>query len=53
MSPAEEPKRQEDYDVQKSKNMAKAQKMSKKVVDDTLVIGKKDFGDTSKIGKRV
>lgn len=53
MSPAEEPKRQEDHDVEKAKNMAKAQKMSKKVVDDTLVIGKKDFGDTSKIGKKV
>lgn len=53
MSPAEEPKRQEDHSVEKAKNMAKAQKMSKKVVDDTLVIGKKDFGDTSKIGKKV
>jgi predicted dienelactone hydrolase len=53
MSPAEDPKRQEDHDVEKAKNMAKAQKMSKKVVDDTLVIGKKDFGDTSKIGKKV
>lgn len=53
MSPVEDPKRQEDHDVEKSKNMAKAQKMSKKVVDDTLVIGKKDFGDTSKISKKV
>jgi hypothetical protein len=53
MSPVVEPKRQGDHDVEKSKNMAKAQKMSKKVVDDTLVIGKKDFGDTSKIGKKV
>lgn len=53
MYPSEEPKRQEDHGVEKAKNMAKAQKMAKKVVDDTLVIGKKEFGDTSKIGKKV
>lgn len=53
MSPAEEPKRQEDHGVEKAKNMPKAVKMAHKEVDDTLVIGKKDFGDTSKIGKKV
>lgn len=53
MTPADEPKRQEDHGVEKSKNMPKAVKMAHKEVDDTLVIGKKEFGDTSKIGKRV
>lgn len=45
--------RQEDHDVEKAKNMAKSVKMAHKEVDGTLVIGKKDFGDTSKMGKKV
>lgn len=53
MSPADEPKRQEDHGVEKSKNMSKSVRMAHKEVDDTLVIGKKDFGDTSKISKKV
>lgn len=53
MTPTDEPKRQEDHGVEKAKNMPKAVKMAHKEVDDTLVIGKKEFGDTSKIGKKV
>lgn len=53
MSVVEKPKRQEDHGVEKAKNMTKAVKMSKKEVDDSLTIGKNDFGDTSKIGKKV
>jgi hypothetical protein len=53
LSPADEPKRQEEFKAEKPKNMAKAMKMAKKEVDDSLTIGKNDFGDTSKIGKKV
>jgi hypothetical protein len=53
MSVAEEPERQEDHGVEKAKNMSKAVAMSKKDVDDSLTIKKSEFGDTSKIGKKV
>lgn len=53
MSVAEEPERQEDHGVEKAKNMKKAVTMSKKDVDDSLTIKKNEFGDTSKIGKKV
>jgi hypothetical protein len=52
MSVAEEPKRQEEHGVEKNKQMPKVQKMIKKEVDDSLTIGKNDFGDTSKMGKK-
>lgn len=53
MTPSVDPKRQEDHGVEKAKNMTKSVKMAHKEVDGTLVIDKKDFGDTSKIGKKV
>ncbi len=53
MIPTETPKRQEDHGVEKAKNMTKSVAMSKKDVDDTLVVGKKDFGNTSKLSKKV